>query len=616
MFLSDYKLLFKQVSLTVIFIFIYRVLFYFFNTELYISSSTIEIVKALLYGIRFDIATAFIINLIFILFSIVPVRNSFYLALLKKIFILFNFFFIGFLVVDLEFFSFFGKKLTFDVFEIGGDIQNQAPQLIKNYWYFVLMIFGNIYIFSKLYPRKREIIKFNTELKLYKVILLNIIVLIITAIGIRGGVQLRSLSPKNAFVFEKYELGNLSLNAVYTLVRSIGKKGLKEVSYFKADSLAKEFLLKQKGHKTAEYEKEFKLKNANVVLIIVESLSQEYIEKGYAPFIEQLTKKSLYFSNNYANGRRSIEVLPSIMASFPSLVGKPLYQSQYQTNKFYSLPQALKKEGYITSFFHGGKRGTMDFDAYCSSIGFDEYHAMEDYPDKGHFDGQWGIYDNYFLDYFIDKLNQYKKPFFSSIFTLSSHQPYSIPSEFQNKYPKGNLEIHESIGYIDDSLREFFEKIKKTNWYENTLFIITADHTQKLESSKFNSLLGKYRVPLIFFHPKIELNKKSTRVISQHADIMPSTLDILGVKEERMLHFGDSVFSNNTGVMINRVGSDFILLKSRNLIRFNLQDAKQYEVGEDYLELKSKKVDLNFLKEIKAYIQYTHNGLIKNNIYD
>ena len=246
----------------------------------------------------------------------------------------------------------------------------------------------------------------------------------------------------------------------------------------------------------------------------------------------------------------------------------------------------------------------MDFDAFVGSIGVDHYYAKEDYPQPEHSDGHWGIFDHFYFDYFIDELNTFPQPFFSTLFTLSSHQPYSLPAEFKNKFPKGTLDIHESIGYVDFALHKFFEQAKKQSWYKNTLFVLTADHTQKLETKKFNKTIGRYRVPLWFFHPSLNLNTalSKKKSVTQHADIYPSVLDILNLPAKSLL-FGTSVFNEDPGAMINFNSGHFYYLKNNILV-------KEHN-GAFVSEPQSGAV----IEELKAYIQYLHNGLIKNNIY-
>jgi phosphoglycerol transferase MdoB-like AlkP superfamily enzyme len=615
MVIRDYQALAKRLGFVSLFYIFYRVFFYIYNYSYFKPFSFIDTFYAFIYGFRFDLSTVLIANLFFIVGSLIPITHHSYRLLIKWIYILFNTFFLGVIVTDIEFFGFLGKKMTFDIFDMKSDIENQFIQIVSNYWPFVFLIILNGVLLFWLYPRRKKEILFERPMKLYKSLITGVIIFIFVAIGIRGGVQLRSISPKEAFVHKHYELGNLTLNAAYSMIRSIGKKGIKKEKYFKSDMEAKEYILK---NRTFENTSSVNLGKQNVVILIIESLSQEYINKGYTPFISELSKRSLYFDKNMANGRRSLEALPSIMAAFPSIIGKPIYQSQYQSNQFFALPKLLKENGYETSFFHGGKRGTMDFDAYCLSIGFDKYHALEDYPNQDHFDGHWGIYDNYYLNYFLGNLDTHKEPFFTSIFTLSSHQPYSIPALYKNKFKKGNLEIHESIGYIDHSLKEFFDKASKKPWYKNTLFILTADHTQKLESNEFNNEIGRYRVPLLFFHPELDLSTYKSRRLTHHADILPSTLDFLNIKYDKKLLFGSSVFSNSSGRVLNFISGNYFYYKNNKMMRYDGDNAQLFEVNDNMSSMKplsNSEVSMDLLNELKAYIQYTNNGLKFNSLY-
>lgn len=617
MYSKDYTILFKRLFYSLLFFIFFRFVFYIYNYAYFSKSEWIETLYALFYGIRFDIATVLIINLIFIIFSILPFSNYKSRVFKKILFVVLNSIAIVFLVGDLEFFSFLGKKMTIDAFSGGmtNDVSAQIIQITFNYWYLTLLIIVSIYLMTKFYPRRKKDIFFIPFLPWYKVLIYSSLTLILTGIGIRGGLQLRSISPKQAFIFNSYELGNLVLNSAYTFIRSLSEKTTPAETFFATDSIAKEVIL---NNRSFEYGFVDEKKNDNIVIILVESLSQEYVDQGYTPFFNELKMNGLYFENNFANGRRSIEVLPSVMTSLPSLIDVPLSQSKFQSNQYFALPKILKENGYQTGFFHAGKKGTMDFDAYTKSIGFEYYYALEDYPDQSHFDGHWGIYDHYYLQYFADMLDTYKSPFFTSVFTLSSHQPYSIPKMFENTFNKGTLEIHESIGYADYALRSFFEYAKNKSWFQNTLFIITADHTSKLNSEKFNNILGRYRVPLLFYHPTRDLRNYSTNKITQHADILPSILDYLGINYEQKLYFGSSVFAKDEGRMINYNSGSYIFFRPPFVIRYDKVKPVFYkdvngELVEASLEITENENEI--LKELKAIIQYTNNGLRNNSLY-
>ena len=133
-----------------------------------------------------------------------------------------------------------------------------------------------------------------------------------------------------------------------------------------------------------------------------------------------------------------------------------------------------------------------------------KYFGREQYPYPGGDDGNWGIFDEEFLGFFNEKLVTFKQPFFTTVFTLSSHPPFKIPVQHKGRFPKGELKIQESVGYADYALKTFFEKAKKQDWYKNTLFVLSADHCSSEGKGFYKTTLGKFVIPLIFFDPSNE----------------------------------------------------------------------------------------------------------------
>lgn len=568
-----YIKLFQRLILLLPIYFFIRVIFYFYNINIYKNFSFSEVFIPLLYGFRFDIATIFLSNLIFILVSLFLVNQE---RVKKTIFFLINLSFLVFLIVDLELFQFLGKKMTFDIFYLGDDIWGQGFQLIFYYWKLLLLyLFLSITLF-KFYPsRKIEKISFKKTFSL-KHLLSSFLILVISFFCLRGGFQSRSIGAKEAFVFQGHELGNLVLNPVYTLLRSALKKPEKKVEYFKTDDEVIEIIKKKIPFVSRKFDHS---KKQNIIILILESFSYEYLENGYTPFLKTLERKSLFYKG-FAGGRRSIEALPSILLGVPSVAKVALSQSAFQGNKFLSFTHYTNN--YNSSFYHGGKNGTMGFDSFTRSIGFANYLGKNEYPNTEHFDGNWGIFDHHYLNYFSKELDKKHNPFFSVLFTLSSHQPYTIPKGFKGHFKKGKLEIHETIGYVDDALKNFFKTNQNKEWFKNTLFIITADHTQKLESNKTE--LDLYRVPIIFYHPNMDLKQYQKKRIVSQSDILPSILDFLDIEPSKKILLGNSIFSNDKGFFFARSNESFLLYPEDKILK-------------------------------RALEQYFINGLIRNDIY-
>ena len=604
--LNDYTLLFKRVLFGVLLLASTKIFFFLFNQDYFIQIKKWEMLASIWQGLRLDFAAGLLVLSPFIIFSLLPIRTKIFNKLLAVIFYSCLGLALILHIIDWEFFSFFGKKLTFDIVYINEDIKDQAFQLMEHYWYLIVFVSFYFILLIKFYPQDRKR-KLSVPVSLWATPFIGFLLLCLTFIGIRGGVQLKSIDIKDAFVFDSHELGNLNLPASYSFLRTIKKDVPRKIKFYENRESVLSNIKKERVFLEGRYKKH----NANIIILIVESLSQQYMDDGFTPFLADIAQKSFKTEWSFANGRRSIEALPSILAGFPSIIGIPLYQSPYQANKYYALPELLRKNGYETSFFHGGKTGTMEFDSYVKTIGVQNYFGMENYFVADYFDGHWGIYDHYFLDFFHKKINEMRKPFFATFFSLSSHQPYSIPSQFQNIFPKGNLDIHESIGYADYSLKIFFDNIKKEPWFKDTFFIITGDHTQKLKGKKFNTLLGRYQVPIIFYDPERNLSKENrAKKVSQHADILPTVLDVLGLQAVNKLLYGSSVFNTDPGRMINLDSETYLFVANGNVLEFQ-DELKRVQK----LDGSGAKRDKYLEAELKALIQYTKNGLIENNIY-
>lgn len=578
-----------------------RIGFYFYHLNIYKQFTQDEIFQSFLLGIRFDVAAICLLNLPLVLLS------CFYWVKEKTervLFILINT--CGFIVAvdDYELFLFTGKRLSYDFFVISEDILQQLPQIILYYWYLPLaaIAFGiAFYFFDKRYFKAKEVKIFLPVRVMVSVILLGL-----TFVGIRGGLQHKSINVQSAFVQGKNELGHLVLNSPYHFLRTLKNKPMKPLALFKSDDEAKNIILNQRDFRDGIVGKP----KSNVVLIILESFASEYMEEGYTPFLSELRAKSFYFSRHLANGRKSIEALPSLLCGLPSLLDEPISKSIYSGNKFSCFPKALKSAGYTNHFFHAGAKGTMGFESYTLANGFDRYFSRHDYGEKD-FDGTWGIFDGPYLQYVADRIGEMPEPFLAGVFTLSSHQPYTLPGEFRGKFPKGKLEIHPSIGYTDYALRKFFDRVQNEKWFNNTIFVITSDHSQKLETKRFSNLVGRYRVPLLIYIPGGE--GKEFQKVTQHSDIPKSVLDYLEIKSDELPATSVSVFSDDEGAAFNYTDGLTYFMARKEVVTILDKSYQQQSFTYDWDTGEMHQVESNN-PLLKAYLQYFMNGLINNNL--
>jgi phosphoglycerol transferase MdoB-like AlkP superfamily enzyme len=447
----------------------------------------------------------------------------------------------------------------------------------------------------------------------------------LTVAGMRGGFRhsTRPITLSNAgeFVNNTSEV-SIVLNTPFAIIRSIRAQVLQKENFFSEEEVNTIYNPIHSGdHSTNAPVKK------NVVVIILESFSKEYLGgfnkdlekgkyKGYTPFLDSLMDESLAFTNAYANGRKSIEGLPSVIASIPG-IQEPFILSNYSNNQINSFGNLLSKDGYHTSFFHGAPNGSMGFSSFVKVGGIKHYYGMTEYGNDDDFDGMWGIWDEPFMQFWAKKLNSFKPPFLSVLFSVSSHHPFKIPEKFEGRFPKGTLPVHQGVGYTDYSLRQFFKAVSKTPWYKNTLFVITADHSSVAWHDEYKTSLGAYAVPILIFDPSGDLKGKEDRPVQQ-ADILPTILNKLHYKHSYFA-FGDD--------MINQKEDHSVVHLTDNLYQIIMGDYVLKHDGKAPVALYNYRQDRLLTKNIitgkqeliekmerklKAFIQQYNKHMIDN----
>ncbi len=501
-------------------------------------------------GLRFDIAGLCILNILFLLVYFFPmkfVEANWMKNILRYLFIITNA--IGLLVscADIVYYPFVQKRLQAETFmyltgQKGNDVYNILPIFIKENWpliiLFIALMYGLIKFTNKVLNEKL-LLEGNIKTYLSQTIAF-LLVAGLSILGARGGFQMKPLDIIYASEMVPAEEVQYILNTPFTIAKTMDKWTLPSVHYY---ALKDYSICELPVHLPLEADS---FKKKNVVIIIVESLSRNYISyfKGTSqtPFLDSLFQKSMVFQNSYANAKESIQGIPAVVASIPSWQDDPYIFSKYASNNIQSIASVLKPYGYASYFFHGAGKGSMGFDAFAASAGFDQYFAKEDYPDQTAFDGSWGIWDEPFLQYMSSTLKKESKPFVSVVFTLNSHHPYKIPAQYESKFMAKGHPINRAVQYTDYALKCFFDSAKKEPWFANTLFVITADHTGP---NTIEQLTNKedMSIPIVFY----EYNSKLTGIENQVAnqiDIFPSILDLMNYNKP-FYSLGKSLFMND-----------------------------------------------------------------------
>lgn len=595
-----------------------RILFFFMNMELFERFT----LKIFIGGVLFDLAVISYINFIFLFFHVIPGNFKYktvYQTILKIAFYAVNLLFISTNFVDIIYYRFTGRRSTFALITARGmenDTLRLIPSFLKDFWYVGVLFLITSFILWKLIPNPKEtiVIQRLTKKDYFKKYSYVIVLLLVILLVGRGGFRKKPIRIVDAVEYGEVNNAGLVLNTPFSILKTLFKKeDIDDTHYYDSKELCKTYnpIISLKSDKAPI--------RKNVVIIILESFGSENVGRGQTPFLDSLITKSCYFKNGFANGKVSIDAVPSIISSIPSLMNNSFISSSYSLNKVHSLPKIFKEQGYSTSFFHGAFNGSQNFDEYAKVAGFDQYFGKNEYVGKESFDGKWGIFDEEFLQFYATKLSTFKKPFFSSVFTISSHVPYIIPDKYQGKFPKGTTDIHESVAYSDYALRKFFETAKKQDWYKNTLFVLSADHTSSGgDHDADQTNIGKFRIPILFFDPSnpelVGVNEKNF----QQIDIMPSILDYLHINTD-MVSFGKSYKSKENFVVYHLQGTyhyiqdDYYVAFTDNKIT-GLYNWKKDALLKNNLMHVDKPRTQKAEKFIKTYIQSFNERVMNNQL--
>ena len=508
-----------------------RAVFLALNWPLYAGTLTfghgLELFGA---GLVFDTPAILYTNAVILLMFLLPLHwkeRPGYYRVARWIYTIVNSIAVYMNLMDCVYFPFTGKRTTASVFaefsnEGTGEMLKIFGGQFLSHWYLVLLAALVTWAFWKLFRPSGDGFNgvnglnggnerpYRSLTRYYIIQVLSLLVAIPLCIGaIRGGFTKATrpitISNANQYVNRPAETG-IVLNTPFSIFRT----------------------------------------PRNVVVLILESYSKQHIGfynktlrngtyQGFTPFLDSLiTQGAMTFRYSYANGRKSIEGMPSVLSSLPNFV-EPLFLTPASLNAMSGLARELgENKGYTTAFFHGAQNGSMGFQAFARATGFeryygrDEYNADPNFNGDDDFDGTWAIWDEEFFQFFAEQMGTMHEPFMTALFSASSHDPFVVPEKYQGRFPQGERPLQQCIAYTDYALKRFFETASRQPWFKNTLFVITADHVSQQIDPFYCTSLGNYCVPIILYAPGDEgLHGYDEQQVVEQIDIMPTVLSYL-----------------------------------------------------------------------------------------
>lgn len=287
-------------------------------------------------------------------------------------------------------------------------------------------------------------------------------------------------------------------------------------------------------------------KNYNIVLISVESFSASFMKafgdtRNITPHLDSLSSHSIFFSNLYATGTRTVRGLECLSLSIPPVPGQSVVRRPENENLF-SLGALLKSKGYTTQFIYGGYSSFDNMGYYFTNNNYEVIDRSAIPANEVHYANIWGVADEDLFTLALKKLDDNYasgKPFFSQIMTVSNHRPYT--------YPEGRIDIPPSkqvregaVKYTDYAIGKFIREASAKPWFSNTIFVIVADHCA-YAAGKVELPVTGYHIPMLIYSPAIIKPQVYDRLTSQ-MDIIPTILGLLKMKY-RSKFFGQDIFN-------------------------------------------------------------------------
>ena len=521
------------------------------------TASAKEILESFLYAIRLDCSTIAYIAAIPLLVSIfewfvpaVRVKTIWYKAYIWVCLLLICFL----TILDYNIFQEWGTKVNYRVFDSiihqfseSMASSGSAPVALCITIGVVLLTLG-ILLSNRIIDYNYKGPKLSTPLKITSSALLILINFFI----MRGGTQDTPINQSMAYFSNKQILNQSALNTEWNLFDNIYQNlraARNPYIYMEpkvADSLSKS-LYAVSSDSTVHI---LKTQRPNIVIIQLESFTADLIqslggEKGDCPNFENFIKQGVLFDSVYAAGDRTDKGIVAILSGFPSQAVRTIVTNNTKQEKLPSLSGELQRKGYATSFFYGGEVEYMNFKSYIYTHKIEHVTAMDNF-DRSQIDSKWGVNDGTLFNTHIQYLNKEQKPFFSLIVTLTNHEPFDMPAKPHFPGDSVTNRFRSTAYYTDSCLNAYFEHAKKQPWYNNTLFILVADHGHRLPRNTSESYQpAKYHIPLLFFGGAIKDEYRGKRIskLGCQTDIAATVLAQLNMPYQQQFRWSKDLLN-------------------------------------------------------------------------
>lgn len=610
------KYLIRLIIFWFAFFIITRSVFIIANTAKLEGSCFGEIIATYWYALYLDISTiCYLISFpVLLLFFYSIIRINFILKLIKY----FNYILIILTsiiaVSEISIYDEWGTKLSYKSLSY----LSHPDEIIKTAkWsmilygiiFILILVVSGIIAYNKFVHKKFKI----SKVKIIFSIAFLVINISLIFIGLRGGLQQIPIRQSDVYFSSNNFLNTAAVNSNWNIIHSIykNKKYMNKNPYIYYPE--KEALKTVKKLHSIKKDTTLKILNnnkPNIVLIILESWAADVVgciggDTGITPQFDKLAKQGIVFSQMYGTGARSDQGIVALLSGFPAQPVTSIIEQPNKAKQLACINKNLKEINYTSSFHFGGQLNYGNIKGYLYNQNFDILIEGKDFVDVP--SGKLGIHDEYLFNRLLHDLNNFKQPFFSCAFTLSSHSPYDQPMKDVLNFGGKEKDFINSIYYTDSCLADFFINARKQSWYDNTLFIVIADHSHSTpRQTSFRSPEYK-RIPCLLYGRVIkeEFRGKINNTVCSQIDLPATLLSQLDI-EHKEYSWSKDIYNPYSEKFAYYAFKDGL-----GWVRKNNEFAFDHEDGKIYIDRISKKKKKKILKEGKSYLQVLFDEYLK-----
>jgi len=599
--------LLKYIAFWIAFFVFFRTFFILYNYKLSADLTGLEILKTFWHGFPMDLSATVYISvfpIVVLLFS--PIVRS---KILYTIIFVYSLVIISiasiFGLLDIGLYEEWGMRLSPQILPA---LENPKGMLAcVTGIQLVFLFLAEIGIVTGFFYLYRFLFKANNKQKKQKwwTVFILLCCGALLFIPMRGGIKTTPLNLSRVYFSSKLYANQTATNPYWSFFHRLinNEKNVKNVSFMKPEicETIMHNLIQNDQENIPIFIKPNNNQSVNVILVILESFSNKVIESlggvpDITPNFNKLAKEGILFQNFYATGNRSDKGIGSLLSAYPALIGpySILYFPEKMENLDY-LSQYFTRKNYQTHFYYAGE---VEFYNTKSLVLKSEYHnfvSVNDFPISAK-QQKWGVPDQIFYKRIIEDFNTFSTPFFLVTYNISSHPPYDIPNMENKSYEN-------AITYSDQWLGDFVTHLKKSDFWDNTLLIITSDHGSLRGQKSSISEPLTYQIPMLWIGGVVDTSFVNEN-IGMQTDVTTTLIQQLEWKQNRN-SFSKNLFGKSSyAFYFNTNGYGFV---SSELTYFNDTETNKIE----YFNIKNEQKKDSLLKFSKAYVQFLHEDFKK-----